>query len=80
MKVSNTHVNSVTKATEKSSLLTHLRSIHEGVRHPCDQCDFRATHKSKLLRHFKTKHFREGIRGLKVRIADESDLCFGSGG
>ena len=29
------------KATQKGNLLTHIKSIHEGLMFPCDQCDFK---------------------------------------
>ena len=38
----------------------HVKSIHEGKRYSCDQCDYKATHKSSIIRHVKTIH--EGER------------------
>ena len=35
------------------SLLKHKKSIHEGVKYPCDQCDYKATEKGQLLKHMK---------------------------
>ena len=40
-------------------LLTHIKSIHEGIKYPCDQCDFKATHKGTLKSHMKSIH--EGV-------------------
>ena len=60
IKVSNIPVISV------SNLLTHLKSIHKGVKYPCDQCDFKGTDKSSLLRHLNSKH-----KGVKY----PSDQC-----
>ena len=40
--------------------MSHIKSKHEGVRYPCDQCDYRATQKSLLLNHIKAKH--EGVK------------------
>ena len=37
-------------------LKKHIESIHEGVRYPCDQCDYRATEKGNLKRHEMFKH------------------------
>ena len=37
-------------------LRTHVKSIHEGVRYPCDQCDYKATQKSNLSKHSKINH------------------------
>ena len=31
------------KFTEKHSLITHIQSIHEGVKYACNQCDYQAT-------------------------------------
>ena len=46
------------KAAHKGTLLSHIRSIHEGViaTYPCSQCDFKATKKSNLQRHERSKH------------------------
>ena len=38
----------------------HKKSKHEGVRYPCDQCEYAATQVSNLIQHKKTIH--EGIR------------------
>ena len=39
-----------------SHLKKHIESIHEGVRFPCDQCDYKATQKTNLKKHRKGKH------------------------
>ena len=31
------------KATSKGNLTIHKRAVHEGVKYPCNQCDFKAT-------------------------------------
>ena len=38
------------------SLKEHVESIHEGVRYPCDQCDYRATTKGNKKSHEMFKH------------------------
>ena len=43
-----------------SHLKYHIRSKHEGIRYPCDQCDYKATDKGNLMKHIKSIH--EGIR------------------
>ena len=30
----------------EGSLLTHIKSIHEGVEFPCEQCDYKATQRA----------------------------------
>ena len=34
----------------------HKRSVHDGIRYPCDFCDHQATFRQNLLRHVKTMH------------------------
>ena len=46
--------------TKKSSVLTHYKSIHQGIRSQCNQCDYIATTYSSLYKHIRIKH--EGIR------------------
>ena len=48
------------KATTKSTLVTHMKSIHEGVTYPCEQCGYKANRKHHLLKHLKSKH--EGVK------------------
>ena len=40
--------------------MSHIKSHHEGVKYPCDQCDYKATQKGSLLSHIKSKH--EGVK------------------
>ena len=40
--------------------MKHLKSKHQGVKYPCDQCDYKATQKGDLLRHLKSIH--EGVK------------------
>ena len=37
------------------------KTKHDGVRYPCDQCDFMATRKADVKRHKQTKHKGNGI-------------------
>lgn len=39
-----------------SYLKTHIKSIHEGKRFKCNQCDYRASKKGNLLKHISTVH------------------------
>ena len=48
------------KATEKGSLIQHIKPIHEGERYPCEKCDYKATQKGSLRQHIKSIH--EGER------------------
>ena len=33
-----------------------MKSIHDGVKCTCDQCDYKATRKGSLVIHIKSKH------------------------
>ena len=44
----------------KSSIYTHIRAAHEGVKYPCEECEYQATQKGDLDRHRKSVH--EGIK------------------
>ena len=46
--------------TQKCHMLAHYRSKHEGVKYPCNQCDYQATTRGHLQTHIQSKH--EGIR------------------
>ena len=46
----------IVKVNFAGSLKEHVESIHEGVRYPCDQCDYKATQKGSLKRHKKSNH------------------------
>ena len=37
-----------------------MKATHEGVKHPCDQCDYTATQRGYLSQHIKAKH--EGVK------------------
>ena len=37
-------------------LADFVESIHEGVRYPCNQCDYKATLKGNLKKHKMSKH------------------------
>ena len=40
----------------EGNLKEHRESIHEGVRYPCDQCDYKATTKGNIKKHKISKH------------------------
>ena len=44
----------------RQALRHHKKSKHEGIRYPCDLCDYAATTLTNLKKHKKSKH--EGIR------------------
>jgi hypothetical protein len=44
------------KATLESSLLIHMKSIHLGIRYPCDLCSYNLTTKGSLVGHKKLVH------------------------
>ena len=47
------------KFTRSSSLMEHIRIQHEGIRYPCNQCDYKATKLYSLKFHMETKHISE---------------------
>ena len=46
--------------TNKSDLIRHFNSKHEGVKYDCDQCDQQFTAQNSLEKHIKSKH--EGVK------------------
>ena len=42
--------------SSKGSLTNHTKAIHEGVRFPCDQCDFKGTQNISLKKHKRSIH------------------------
>ena len=46
--------------SSKHSRLKHLRRKHEGIKYPCNRCDFQATLQQNLMTHKRSKH--EGIK------------------
>ena len=41
---------------DNSTVRRHIRSVHEGVKYACNQCDYQATAQGSLTRHFQSKH------------------------
>ena len=48
-----------TKA-HRGSFLRHVKSVHEGVKFPCQQCEYKAATRGSLLKHVKSVH--EGVK------------------
>ena len=44
----------------KGSLTQHKKSVHEGVKYPCNLCDYEATEQRSLTRHKQSGH--EGVK------------------
>ena len=40
----------------KTNMGKHYRSKHEGIKYPCNQCDYQATRKDHLKTHIQSKH------------------------
>ena len=36
--------------------MRHIKTVHEGVKFPCEECDYKAAQKFTLMRHKKSKH------------------------
>ena len=62
MKVSSIRViNVIIKLQHRvSNLQTHIQSKHEGIKYPCNQCDYQATQQSNLQTHIQCIH--EGVK------------------
>ena len=41
---------------DRSTMLKHYRSKHEGVKYSCNQCDYQATQQDNLQSHISAKH------------------------
>ena len=46
--------------SQKANLALHKRAAHEGIKHPCRQCDYEATTKGSLDKHKRAIH--EGVK------------------
>ena len=44
----------------KHVMLDHYRNKHEGIKYPCNLCDYKANDRSNLRQHVKSKH--EGVK------------------
>ena len=60
MKESNTLVANATIKQLQSRLAEHKRAVHEGIKHPCDQCNYQATTMGSLAEHKRAIH--EGVK------------------
>ena len=69
------------RATKKSSLTRHIKSVHEGVKYDCNKCDYRATRLDNLTAHIKSIH--KGIKydcnQCDYRATQQGNLTFTSG-
>ena len=54
-----------------SFLRKHMAAVHEGVRYPCDKCDYSSTRKAQLKDH---DNFKERI--IQLNTADEIFIYF----
>ena len=45
---------------DSSTARKHIRSVHEGVKYACNQCDYQATQQCSLKRHIQSKH--DGVK------------------
>ena len=45
------------KATQKSSLKSHMNSKHFGIKHPCHECEYQAPRIDDLNKHLHKKHY-----------------------
>ena len=48
------------KATDRSNIRRHIKSVHDRVKYPCNQCSYKATVPGSLQQHIKSIH--EGIK------------------
>ena len=54
------------------SLDRHLKSVHEGVKYPCNQCNYKATLKDSLQKHIKAIH--DGVKYPCVKCSYKASL------
>ena len=40
----------------KYAIISHIDSIHKGIRYPCEKCDHKAVTKQRLQHHIDSKH------------------------
>ena len=50
-----------------------MKSVHEGQKFPCPQCRYRATFKSSLRKHIKSKHLKGKSPELKTEFLSDND-------
>ena len=50
--------------SKKGPTMIHYKSKHEGVRYPCNQCDYQASYRSHLQNHIQSAH--EGTKSCTV--------------
>ena len=51
--------------THKGTMNLHYKSIHQGVKYPCSQCDYQANQLGNLKKHIIKVH--DGLRAEKGR-------------
>ena len=44
------------QVSTQESVQKNIQSKHEGIKYPCNQCDYQATHQSSLQTHIAAKH------------------------
>jgi len=55
----------------KHNMFKHIKEIHLKIKYECDQCDYKAGHKSGLVRHQLAKH-GDGVRYLKCHLCPKT--------
>merc|ERR1712129_496326 len=67
------------QATQKSYLITHHESKHEGKRYPCHSCGYQATEKGSLRKHQKSTRnlcvFQPTTPPVKISKNYHCDSC-----
>ena len=46
---------------DKSTMKKHYRSKHEGIKYPCNKCEYQATTQADVKRHIQSRHGREQV-------------------
>ena len=61
---------------KKQTLKRHIASIHEGVKHPCHICSYKATMEVNLIRHIRIVHenFRFDCSICEYKATDKRQL------
>ena len=56
---------------QKDHLMTLIKSMHEGVKFPCEQCDYKATQKGKLVIHITLIHADKAVKDRDLKKKNE---------
>ena len=56
-------------SSDKSNLAKHIKSQHQGIVYPCNECEYKAKQTTHLKVHIKNKHSQETKLKRKLKEA-----------